>query len=141
MLGPLSVPHYIFSAVVALLWAYPRIARRYSKYTARLTVAILGCLGYTALTSSPARAQFLNGGKEFFRTAFPDTTALTDLMFDVLLAVYVLYIAVSAYKVFGAMRSEEGGEWMEIAKTPLKIILTISVIDAMIALVVDGSAE
>ncbi|PZD70573.1 hypothetical protein C1752_10580 [Acaryochloris thomasi RCC1774] len=138
MLGPLYLPHVIFSAVVVLLWAYPRIARRFSKYIARLTAAIFGFVGFTALTTAPVRAQFLNGGREFFTTSFPDTTELTNLLFNVLLGVYVIYIAVSAFRVFGAMRSEEGGEWLEIAKTPLKIILSITVIDSMIALVVSG---
>ncbi|PZD70271.1 hypothetical protein C1752_14776 [Acaryochloris thomasi RCC1774] len=139
MLGPLYIPHVIFSAIVVCIWAYPRIAKRYSKYTARLTIGVMGFLGFNILTTLPARAQFLNGGREFFRTSFPDTTELTDLLFNIMLAVYVIYIAVSAYRVFGAMRSEEGGEWIEIAKTPLKIILAITVIDSMIALVVDGA--
>lgn len=140
ILGPLYAPHVAFSSLIALLWAYPRIEIRYSKFAARLSAVVLGCGGSVAIAAVPAHAQFLNGGREFFTASFEDSDELIDLLFNVLLAVYVLYIAVSAYKIFGAMRSDEGGEWMELAKTPLKIILAITIIDAMIALVVGGGA-
>lgn len=133
ILGPLFLPSAAVSLGLGYAYAYPRVAKLWGKYTARLSGFFVP-LVLTALWSLPARAQFLQGAEGFFEELFPDSTELIPFLFGSLRAIYVIYIIVQGIRAFTAVR--EGEDWKEVLKVPAFIIVLVTVIDAAIGLVI-----
>jgi hypothetical protein len=89
-------------------------------------------LNYFAL---PADAQFFGKAEEFFGSGGlgVDQTA-TKMVFNVLRALYILYLAVAFVGVINAVRQDE--DWQTVARTPVLVVVVVTVADVLTGLIV-----
>ncbi|MBD1922599.1 hypothetical protein H6F77_16135 [Microcoleus sp. FACHB-831] len=94
-------------------------------------------------TSAPAQAQFFNQAESWLRSSFPINggaggggTDIYNLVFNTLRAIFVLYLAVSLVRVIAAARNDE--DWQTLARTPLIILITVTLGDILAALITGG---
>lgn len=105
------------------------------------TILSLFWLDYFAGT---AHAQFFGRAENFFRNTLTEgtgadtnTQAAVSLIFNVLRAIYLLYIAVSLIGVINAVRKDE--DWQSIARVPLLVVVAVTVADVLTGFVIgDG---
>ena len=84
-----------------------------------------------------AHAIWLESIETWMTGAFPDSSDLAALIFNVLRGFYVIYLIISGIQVFIALRRQEG-LW-EAAQLPLISLLIIGVIDIVAGFIVgDG---
>jgi uncharacterized membrane protein len=84
--------------------------------------------------ANPATAQFFSKAETFFKNnlADPSQTGATNavsLVFNVIRALYLLYIAVSLVGVVNAVRKDE--DWQVVARTPLLVVIAVTVADVL----------
>ena len=99
------------------------------------------CWGYLA---EPAQAQFFKKAEDFFQYNLTqdlegngNTQAAVSLIFNVLRAIYLLYIAVSLIGVINAVRKDE--DWQTVARTPLLVVVAVTIADVLTGFIVgDG---
>ncbi|NEQ48222.1 MAG: hypothetical protein F6K00_33690 [Leptolyngbya sp. SIOISBB] len=117
----------------------PVIQRMFAKVGQRKYMRLIAALlfGGTLWGSlnNPVHAQFLNGAEEFFETTFGDTAGDTiPIVFGVLRAIFLLYIAVSLIRIINAARNDD--DWQQMAKAPLITVMAVVVGDVLTTLVV-----
>ncbi len=90
---------------------------------------------------APADAQFFRKAEDFFKqdlvkgsTTDNDPGPVISLIFNVLRAIYLLYIAVSLIGVINAVRKDE--DWQTIARIPLFVIMAVTVADVLTGFVI-----
>ncbi|MEO0373721.1 MAG: hypothetical protein AAF329_03635 [Cyanobacteria bacterium P01_A01_bin.17] len=91
------------------------------------------------LTLAPAHAQFLQGAENFITTLLTGANVpanLVALIFGVLRAIFVIYIAIAVIRVLVAARNDD--DWTTLARTPLIIVMAIVIGDLMANLVIGG---
>jgi len=106
------------------------------------TILSLFWLDYFA---APAQAQFFSKAETFFKTNLTQgttnaggTQTAVSLVFNVLRAIFLLYIAVSLIGVVNAVRKDE--DWQSIARTPLLVVIAVVVADVLTGFIIgDGS--
>lgn len=106
------------------------------------TILSLFWLDYFA---APAQAQFFGKAEAFFKTNLTQGTSnaggtqgAVTLVFNVLRAIFLLYIAVSLIGVVNAVRKDE--DWQSIARTPLLVVIAVVVADVLTGFIIgDGS--
>ncbi|MDJ0677323.1 MAG: hypothetical protein QNJ36_18405 [Calothrix sp. MO_167.B42] len=106
------------------------------------TILSLFWLDYFA---APAQAQFFGKAEAFFKTNLTQgttnaggTQGAVTLVFLVLRAIFLLYIAVSLIGVVNAVRKDE--DWQSIARTPLLVVIAVVVADVLTGFIIgDGS--
>jgi len=106
-----------------------------------LAVAIILSLFWLDYFVSPAQAQFFGEAEKFFlknlggegENAGGANTAVS-LIFNVLRAIYLLYIAISLVGVINAVRKDE--DWQSIARTPLLVVVAVTVADVLTRFVI-----
>jgi hypothetical protein len=81
-----------------------------------------------------AHAVWLDSIESWMTGAFPDSSDLATLIFNVLRGFYVIYLIISGIQVFIALRRQEG-LW-EAAQLPLISLLIIGVIDIVAGFIV-----
>jgi hypothetical protein len=90
--------------------------------------------------SAPAQAQFFKNAETWLSTNLTPTgggtanASLIKLVFNVLRALYLLYLGISLVRVVYSVRQDE--DWQAIARTPLLILLTVSVADILTTTIV-----
>ncbi|ALF54816.1 hypothetical protein ACX27_21460 [Nostoc piscinale CENA21] len=92
--------------------------------------------------AAPAQAQFFGKAERFFKTNLTQgantnsagTETAVSLIFNVLRGIYLLYIAVSLIGVINAVRKDE--DWQSIARTPLLVVLAVTIADVMTGFVI-----
>jgi hypothetical protein len=90
--------------------------------------------------SAPAQAQFFQKAETWLSTNLTPTgggaanASLIKLVFNVLRALYLLYLGISLVRVVYSVRQDE--DWQAIARTPLLILLTVSVADILTTTIV-----
>jgi hypothetical protein len=90
--------------------------------------------------STPAQAQFFKNAETWLSTNLTPTgggtanASLIKLVFNVLRALYLLYLGISLVRVVYSVRQDE--DWQAIARTPLLILLTVSVADILTTTIV-----
>jgi hypothetical protein len=106
-----------------------------------LAVSLVLSLFWLDYFAFPAQAQFFGKAESFFRntlTQGTDTNSNTQtavsLIFNVLRAIYLLYIAVSLVGVINAVRKDE--DWQSIARVPLLVVVAVTVADVLTGFVV-----
>lgn len=107
-----------------------------------LAVAIVLSLFWLDYFAVPAQAQFFKRAEDFFKqnlTTTGDATAnngtqAVSLIFNVLRALYLLYIAVSLIGVINAVRKDE--DWQTIARTPLLVVVAVTIADVLTGFVI-----
>ena len=94
--------------------------------------------GYLA---EPAQAQFFKRAEDFFQYTLTqdlersgNTQAAVSLVFNVLRAIYLLYIAVSLIGVVNAVRKDE--DWQTVVRTPLLVVVAVTVADVLTGFIV-----
>jgi hypothetical protein len=94
--------------------------------------------------SAPAQAQFFKNAETWLSTNLTPTgssttgssnyTDLIKLVFNVLRAMYLLYLGISLVRVVYSVRQDE--DWQAVARTPLMILLTVTVADVLTTVIV-----
>jgi hypothetical protein len=105
--------------------------RRYLRLVAGL---LFGGFLWNSLNGN-AYAQFFGSAEEFFTATFGDAAGETiPIVFGVLRALFLLYIAVSLIRVINAGRNDD--DWQQLAKAPLVVVVAVVVADVLTGLVV-----
>lgn len=87
----------------------------------------------------PAHAQFFSGAETWMKGSFKgiDPTALA-LVFNVLRGLIILYLGINLVKVVQAAR--EGDDWQTLARTPLIIVVTVTMGDLLVKMIIGGGS-
>ncbi|BAZ54277.1 hypothetical protein NIES4103_69620 (plasmid) [Nostoc sp. NIES-4103] len=109
-----------------------------------VTILSLFWLDYFA---DPAQAQFFKRAEDFFKnnltqgatTNSSGTQAAVSLIFNVLRAIYLLYIAISLIGVINAVRKDE--DWQSVARVPLLVVVAVTVADVLTGFVIGDSSR
>ncbi|MEO0842061.1 MAG: hypothetical protein AAF063_24560 [Cyanobacteria bacterium J06643_5] len=89
------------------------------------------------LTAAPANAQFFRDAESWMGGAFEgiDETVV-ELFFNVLRAMFLLYLGISMIRVIQAARQDE--DWQNLARTPLIIVVAVVAADIITGMIVGG---
>jgi hypothetical protein len=86
--------------------------------------------------ADPALAQFFGKAETFFKNSLNggsaennNATPAISLIFNVLRALYLLYIAISLVGVINAVRKDD--DWQVIARTPLMVVIAVTIADVL----------
>jgi hypothetical protein len=101
-------------------------------------------IGYLLLTGvlffdvliTPANAQFMMNAENWMSSNFSQAGAVIPLVFNVLRAIFVIYIGYSLFQVINAGRQDE--DWKSMAKTPLMVVVAVTVADVLTTMIVGG---
>lgn len=88
---------------------------------------------------SPADAQFFNNAQTWMTSTFSstgggDTSTVVAVIFNVLRALFLLYVGISLVRVVQAARNDE--DWQSLARTPLIIVMSVVVGDLITGIIV-----
>ncbi|MFN7760390.1 MAG: hypothetical protein ACK5RE_06900 [Pseudanabaena sp.] len=138
-------------ALIGLLLAFPKVLLmlygkfeqmiRHSKYSPVLLLGI--AIGFVIgllliLTVEPAQAQFFNRTQTWMTGAIPGIdTGLVALIFNVLRALFVIYLGIGLVKVIQSARNDD--DWQQMARTPLILVVTVTMGD-ILAGIITGAA-
>lgn len=134
-------------ALIGLLIAFPKVLLmlygkfeqmiRHSKYSPVLLLGIaLGFLIGLLLifTVEPAQAQFFNRTQTWMTGAIPGIdTGLVALIFNVLRALFVIYLGIGLVKVIQSARNDD--DWQQMARTPLILVVTVTMGDILAGII------
>ncbi len=123
-----------------------RYHRRWSPRASRILLQILAagiiffCL-WLDYSIAPADAQFFRRAEDFFKTTLTQGSTnnnsqnnVISLIFNILRAIYLLYIAVSLVGVINAVRKDE--DWQTIARIPLLVIVAVTIADVLTGFII-----
>ncbi|MFB2773513.1 hypothetical protein ACE1AT_30215 [Pelatocladus sp. BLCC-F211] len=120
------------------------LPKRYIILLQILGVALIFSLFWLDYLAEPAQAQFFKKAEDFFKNTLTqgadtgnNTQAAVSLVFNVLRALYLLYIAVSLIGVINAVRKDE--DWQSVARTPLLVVVAVTIADVLTAFVIGDS--
>lgn len=106
-----------------------------------LAVSLVLSLFWLDYFAFPAQAQFFGKAESFFRNTLTqgtetnsNTQSAVSLIFNVLRAIYLLYIAGSLVGVINAVRKDE--DWQSIARVPLLVVVAVTVADVLTGFIV-----
>lgn len=88
--------------------------------------------------SAPADAQFLNNAQTWMTSAFGGSSnsqvaTMITLIFNVLRALFVIYVGISLVRIVQAARNDE--DWQSMARTPIIIVMAVFIADVITGLV------
>ncbi|MFB2920188.1 MULTISPECIES: hypothetical protein [Aerosakkonema] len=122
--------------------------RRHKVNILPLLCTVIVTLWWLDITSAPAHAQFFIQTENWLRSAFPINgatggtgaggTDIYSVVFNTLRAIFVLYLAVALVRVIAAARNDE--DWQSLARTPLIILVTVTLGDILAGLITGGAA-
>lgn len=113
-----------------------------------LAVAIVLSLFWLDYFAVPAQAQFFKRAEDFFNNTLTqddgtnnntNAQAAVSLIFNVLRALYLLYIAVALIGVINAVRKDE--DWQSIAKTPLLVVVAVTIADVLTGFIIGDTSR
>jgi hypothetical protein len=88
----------------------------------------------------PAAAQFFGKAENFFKNTLTqgsqgdNASAAVGLVFNVLRALYLLYVAVALIGVINAVRQDE--DWQVVARTPLLVVIAVTIADVLTSFII-----
>ena len=85
----------------------------------------------------PVHAQFFNAAELYFNQTFTGIEATTTVVFGVIRAIFLIYIAVSLVRVIQAARNDD--DWQQMARAPVIIVMAVILGDVLTELVVGGA--
>lgn len=100
-----------------------------------LAIALLLTVFWLDYFAAPAQAQFFGKAEDFFKNTLTEgsndsgTNAAVSLVFNVLRALFLLYIAISLISVVNAVRQDE--DWQSIIRTPLLVVVAVTIADVL----------
>ncbi len=120
------------------------VPRRWLVLLQILAVAVILSLFWLDYFAAPAQAQFFKKAEDFFRNSLTQgatnaggTQTAVSLIFNVLRAIFLLYIAISLIGVVNAVRKDE--DWQSVARTPLIVVIAVIVADVLTGFIIgDG---
>lgn len=65
---------------------------------------------------------------------FPDASTVIPLIFNVLRGLFLLYLGIALVKVINAAREDE--DWKQLARTPLIILIAVTMGDVLAGLII-----
>lgn len=88
--------------------------------------------------SEPAYAQFFNQTQSWLQRSIPGLqgNSIIPLVFNVLRAIFVIYIGINIVQVVQKMQQQE--DWQTLARTPLIIVVAVTLGDVLAGLVTGG---
>jgi len=96
--------------------------------------------------ADPAQAQFFKKAEDFFQNTLTQGTGTTNntqapisLVFNILRAIYLLYIAGSLISVINAVRKDE--EWQTMARTPLLVVIAVTMADVLTGFIIGDTGK
>ncbi|EHC18004.1 hypothetical protein [Fischerella thermalis] len=117
------------------------LPKRYIILLQMLGVAIIFSAFWLDYFADPAQAQFFRKAEDFFKNTLTqgaatgsNTQAAVSLVFNVLRALYLLYIAVSLIGVINAVRKDE--DWQSVARIPLLVVVAVTIADVLTGFVI-----
>ncbi|KYC34725.1 hypothetical protein WA1_49225 [Scytonema hofmannii PCC 7110] len=121
----------------ALLFNFEKVQKRMSTKLLGSLVGILATIFVLSFATAPAEAQFMNQAQTWLTTAIPGLNAeVTALFFNVLRALFLMYLGVSLIRIVNAARQDE--DWQQLARTPLILVVTVVVGDLIAGMVTGG---
>ena len=105
-----------------------------------LAIAIILSAFWLDYFAAPAQAQFFGRAENFFKDTLTQgssdsgTQAAVSLVFNVLRALYLLYIAVALIGVVNAVRKDE--DWQNVARTPLLVVVAVTIADVLTGFII-----
>jgi hypothetical protein len=111
-----------------------------------LAVAVLLGVFWLDYFAAPAEAQFFKKAEDFFQNTLTqgasnesnNTQLAVGLVFNVLRALYLLYIAVALIGVMNAVRKDE--DWQSIARTPLLVVVAVTIADVLTGFIIGDTS-
>lgn len=117
------------------------LPKRYIILLQMLGLAIIFSAFWLDYFADPAQAQFFRKAEDFFKNTLTqgaatgsNTQAAVSLVFNVLRALYLLYIAVSLIGVINAVRKDE--DWQSVARIPLLVVVAVTIADVLTGFVI-----
>ncbi len=117
------------------------------KRSPRWTVALQILVGIVSITmlllysATPAEAAFFQKAEEFFKSNFAQGVQGADtavsLVFNVLRAIFLLYIAVALIGVLNAFRQDQ--DFQSAARTPLLVVVVAVIADVLTGVIIGNS--
>lgn len=86
--------------------------------------------------AAPASAQFFQTAEQWMTGQFPDASQVVPLVFNVLRGLFILYLGISLVRVVQAARQDE--DWQNLARTPLIIMIAVTMGDVLAGMIVGG---
>lgn len=121
----------------ALLFNFEKVQKRMGTKLLGSLVGILATIFILSFATAPAEAQFMNQAQTWLTTAIPGLNAeVTALFFNVLRALFLMYLGVSLIRIVNAARQDE--DWQQLARTPLILVVTVVVGDLIAGMVTGG---
>jgi uncharacterized membrane protein len=110
-----------------------------------LAAALLLSCFWLDYFAAPAQAQFFKGAEDFFKktlTQGSNNNSPQDaisLIFNVLRAIYLLYIAISLVGIINAVRQDD--DWQSVARIPLLVIIAVTIADVLTGFVIGNGGK
>ncbi len=119
----------------AVLSKLDRWQRKYNVNVLAILCAFVSVVFIIDLAAAPANAQFFQAAEEWMGGAFDGIDAdVVTLFFNVLRAIFLLYLGISIVKVIQAARQDE--DWQNLARTPFIIVVAVVTADIITGMIV-----
>ncbi|MBE9150535.1 hypothetical protein [Coleofasciculus sp. LEGE 07092] len=132
-----SISEVALLSVTGLVAGIPFVIQRKKK----LGISVMGYLVATGVLFfdtliTPANAQFMNNAESWINSNFAEAATVTPLIFNILRFLFLVYIGIALVQIIQAARQDE--DWKSMVKTPLIVIMAVTVADVMTGLIVGG---
>lgn len=118
----------------AILGKLDRWQRKYNVNVLAILCAFVSVVFIIDLAAAPANAQFFQTAETWMAGAFPGIDpGVVTLFFNVLRAIFLLYLGISIVKVIQAARQDE--DWQNLARTPFIIVVAVVAADLITTLI------
>jgi hypothetical protein len=131
----------IITVVIEQIGKRTQLSQRTIITCQMLAVATIFSFFWLDYFANPAAAQFFGKAEKFFQDTLTKssggTTNATDavgIVFFVLRALFLLYIAISLIGVVNAVRKDE--DWQVVARTPLLVVIAVIIADVMTSFII-----
>lgn len=119
----------------AVLSKLDRWQRKYNVNVLAILCAFVSVVFIIDLAAAPANAQFFQAAEDWMGGAFDGIDAdVVTLFFNVLRAIFLLYLGISIVKVIQAARQDE--DWQNLARTPFIIVVAVVCADIITGMIV-----
>ncbi|MDZ8264101.1 hypothetical protein [Nostoc sp. ChiQUE01b] len=118
--------------------------RKYGVNLYAILFCLLAFVFVLDFASAPASAQFFNNAQGWLTENFPNaagnaqTEQTIETVFNIIRALFLLYIAISIVNIIQAVRRDE--DWATPARTPFIMVVAVFAADILTGLVAGGAA-
>jgi hypothetical protein len=115
-----------------------RQVRRFNQrnYWLSSLLLVVAALFFLTSMATPAQAQFFNTAEQWMTGQFAGADEVIPIVFNVLRGLFLLYLGISLVRVVQAARQDE--DWQQLARTPLIILIAVTLGDVLANLIVGG---